>query len=78
MESTPISRQEQYAIRNNGFGWHQVFDYQLLSTDELADLSAPEIRQELVRRLEEFMDSAEYRRIEDYFRCLAFRPDIPT
>ena len=44
-------------------------------------MSAPEVAHEVIRRLEDFMDSddSEYRRIDDYFQCLAFGSDeLPT
>ena len=33
----------------------------------------------VLEKLREFLDSndSEYRRIENYFKCLAFRPDVP-
>ena len=80
MEDTPIDRLEpdKYQISNNGYGWHGVYYQPLLSKDEFADMSASEGPDEVIRRLEHFMGSNEsdYRRIDDYFRCLAFRPDI--
>ncbi len=80
MEDTPIDRLEpdKYQIRNNGYGWHEVYYQPLLSKDEFADMSASEGPDEVIRRLEHFMGSNEsdYRRIDDYFRCLAFRPHV--
>ena len=79
MQATPIDRQKpgEYVIRDNGFGWYQVYDQELLSNDELADMPGSEGKDEVLRRLKDFMDSdeSEYRRIDDYFQCLAFRPD---
>ena len=40
-------------------------------------MSRIEVRDKVIAWLEDFIDSddSEYRRIQDYFRCLAFRPD---
>ena len=79
MHATPINRQEpdKYPMTNNGFGWLQVYDQEILSNDELADMSGSEGNDEVLRRLKDFMgsDKSEHRRIDDYFQCLAFRPD---
>ena len=79
MHATPINRQEpgKYPMTNNGFGWFQVYDQEILSNDELADMSGSESNDEVLRRLKDFMgsDKSEHRRIDDYFQCLAFRPD---
>ena len=79
IQATPINRRRpgEYLMQNSGFGWYEVFDQELLSRDELAELSGSEAKDEALRRLKDFMgsDESEYGRIDDYFRCLAFRPD---
>ncbi len=79
MQATPINRQrpDEYPMRDSGFGWYRVYDHEILSKDELSDMSAHEVRDEVIPWLVDFMDSddSEYRRIVDYFRCLAFRSD---
>ncbi|MDE2871270.1 MAG: hypothetical protein OXQ94_06230 [Gemmatimonadota bacterium] len=46
----------------------------ILSHEDLVEMSAPEAKDQLIQRLKDFMDSddSEYRRIDDYFQCLAF------
>lgn len=82
MEETPIDRlePEKYQISNNGYGWHGVYYQPMLPEDEFAAMSVSEGRDEVRRRLEDFMDpnESDYKRINDYFRCLAFRPDVST
>ena len=79
MEKTPINRQEPdgYSVRDAGYGWETVYRTEILSSEELVEMSAPEVKDEVIQRLEDFMDSndSEYRRIDDYFQCLAFRSD---
>ena len=79
MEKTPINRQrpDEYAIKDAGYGWERVYREAILSNEELVEMSAPEVEHEVIRRLGDFMDSddSEYRRIDDYFQCLAFGSD---
>ena len=79
MEKTPINRRKPagYSVRDAGYGWEIVYRKEILSNEELVEMSAPEVKEEVIRRLEDFMDSddSEYTRIDDYFQCLAFRSD---
>ncbi len=79
MQATPINRHkpDQYPMRDSGYGWYRVYDQEILSKDELSDMSRHEVKDKVIRWLVAFMDSSdsEYRRIDDYFRCLAFRSD---
>ena len=76
IQATPINRQNpgHYSLMGRGYGWERVYFEQLLSNDEVAEMAAPEVTEETVLRLEQFMDSdeSEYRRICDYFQCLTF------
>ncbi len=82
MEDTPIDRLEpgKYQIADQGFGWHKVYYQRILSEDAFTDMSVLESQAKVLRWLEDYMGSNEsdYRRINDYFRCLAFRPDAST
>ncbi len=79
MEKTPINRQrpDEYGIKDAGYGWERVYREEILSNEELVEMSAPEVEHEVIRRLGDYMDSdgSEYRRIDDYFQCLAFGSD---
>ena len=78
----PINKQDpgNYLMTDAGYGWFQVYSQELLSREELVEMSAPEVRDQVFRRLEDFIasDESEYRRIDDYFRCLAYRPHEPA
>ena len=82
MKDTPINRLEpdRYQVEDHGYGWHEVYYQPMLPEDEFAAMSVSEGRDEVRRRLEDFMDpnESDYKRINDYFRCLAFRPDVST
>ena len=79
LKKTPINRQKPdgYADLGGGFGFERFYRKEILSNEELVEMSAPEVKEEVIRRLEDFMgsDDSEYRRIDDYFQCLAFRSD---
>lgn len=79
MHATPINRLERgkYPMKGDAFGWYRIYRQELLSNDELVDMPASESQDEVLRRLKDFMgsDESEYRRIGDYLKCLAFRPD---
>ena len=79
MEKTPINRQKPdgYSVSDAGYGTEIVYRKEILSNEELVEMSAPEVRDEVIRRLEDFMgsDDSEYRRIDDYFQCLALGPE---
>ena len=79
VDKTPINRQKpgEYSVEDKGYGWERVYRKEILRKEELVEMSAPEVKEEVIRRLGDFMDSddSEYRRIDDYFQCLAFRPD---
>ena len=79
MHATPINRQKpgQYSMKRSSPGWYHVYDQELVSKDELADMSGSEAKDQVLQRLTDFIESdgSEYRRIDDYFKCLAFRPD---
>ncbi len=76
---TPINRQQPdgYGMHDDGHGWWQIYNEEFLSEDALAEMPFHEVRDEIIRKLEDFIASgdSEYSRIEDYFRCLAFGPD---
>ncbi len=67
----------QYPMKDSSDGWCRVYDQKLVSNDELADMSGSATKDQVLQRLTDFMESdeSEYRRIDNYFQCLAFRPD---
>ena len=82
IEDIPIDRLEPDKYRNKdiGEGWHRVYYQPILSKDEFANMLVSEGQDEVLRKLKDFMASNEsdYRRIDDYFRCLAFSPEVST
>ena len=47
MEKTPINRRkpDEYAVRDKGYGWEGVYTEEILSNEELVEMSAPEVEQ---------------------------------
>ena len=82
VEATPINRQRPngYEMVGRGFGGHRLYYKNVLPHEDLFELSRSEAGNEVIRRLNEFMDSdqSEYKRIADYFHGLAFGPDDPS
>ena len=80
LQSTPINSQEPtwYRMKEEG-KYFYVYRQKFLSADDLAGMSTSEAKELVLKKLKEFLDSndSEYRRIENYFKCLAFRPDAP-
>lgn len=74
MQLTPINRHNpaDYVMQDRGYGWFRVYSCEVLSKDELESGSLHQDR--VLQFLEDFMgsDASEYRRIQDYFQCLAF------
>ena len=81
METTPINRQnpldEYFSAAFQD--WYSVYRKTLLTRDELIERSPAEVQDLVIKRLDHFMtsDDSEYRRIEDYFQCLAFMAGAP-
>ena len=80
MQATPINGQEPtwYPMKEEGT-YFCVNRQEFLSADDLAGMSTSRAKELVLERLTEFLDSndSEYRRIGNYFTCLAFRPDVP-
>lgn len=82
MRATPINRHNpaEYPLSKSGYGWYKIYEHEILSRDELFGMAGSEVEDAVIQWLVDFMgsDDSECRRIEDYFRCLAFRSDEPA
>ena len=80
MRDTPVDRRgrDKYPLEEGAY--FVVYKRGLLDDDTLSCTPASEVEKLMLDKLKEFLDSEEsdYKRIEDYFRCLAFRPDLPN
>ena len=80
IETTPINRQNVREYFSAQFhDWYSVYRKTLITRDELIERSPADVQDLVIRRLDHFMtsDDSEYRRIEDYFQCLAFMASAP-
>ena len=59
--------------------YFEVYRTEFLSADDLVGVATSKAKDLLLKKLTEFLDAddSEYRRVENYFKCLAFRPDVP-
>ncbi len=80
IRQTPINRQnpDSYPMKEGG-SYFWVYLQELLSEEDLADMTTSRAKDVVLEKLTAFLDSdeSEHRRIEDYFKGLAFRPDVP-
>ncbi len=81
MQRVPINTREPtwYLMKEEGtyfYVYHRTF----LSAGDLRGMSTTRAKEKVLEKLKECLDSddSEYRRIENYFKCLAFGPDVPT
>ena len=81
IRQTPINRQnpDSYPMKEGG-SYFWVYLQELLSEEDLADMTTSRAKDVVLEKLTAFLDSdeSEHRRIEDYFKGLAFRPDVPA
>ena len=80
MRETPVDRRRRDRYPMAGKPWFFIYRHQLLGDDVLSALSASEIRERTLEEVKRFLysDESDYRRINDYFRCLAFRTGDAT
>ncbi len=75
MRKTPVDRQATRRYPMMEGGWFTVYERSFLDEEMMADTRASEVEERVLKILNEFLDSdkSDYRKIEDYFDCLAFR-----
>ena len=82
VRETPIdrSRRDRYPMRPKDFGFFNVYYHELVGDDVLSGRSTTAVTEAVRQAVVEFLDSedSDYTRINDYFRCLAFRPDATS
>ena len=79
VRETPIDRhrRERYRMRAGDGGTFNVYHQQLVGDEILAGKSNEAVTEAVLQAVTEFLDGedSDYTRINDYFRCLAFRPE---
>ncbi len=78
VRATPIDRprRDRYPMRPKGFGYFDIYSHQLVGDEILSGKSTAAVTEAVLEAVAKFLDAedSDYTRINDYFRCLAFRP----
>ena len=86
MRGTPVESsglgKVRYPMEIPWAGCFHVYKHCLFTDEDLSDMSTSTIRRQALQKMKRFLDGDEnrvgdYRRIEDYFKCLAFDPRSP-
>ena len=79
VRETPIDRRrrERYPMRDKEFGYFDIYSHQLVGDEILSGTSTAAVTEAVRQAVTEFLDAedSDYIRVNDYFRCLAFRPE---
>ena len=77
MRNTPVDRQATQKYPMTEGGYFTVYERSFLDEEKLANTRASEVEERVLEFLQDFLDSdkSDYRTIQDYFDCLAFRSD---
>ena len=79
VRETPIDRRrrDRYPMRPKEFGYFNVYYHQLVGDETLSGTSTAAVTEAVRQAVTDFLDAedSDYTRINDYFRCLAFRPE---
>ena len=80
MRETPVDRRlrDRYPMRSKEFNYFDIYSHQLVGDDILSGRSTAAVTEAVLREVANFLDSedSDYKRIRDYFKCLAFQHDV--
>ena len=79
MRETPVDRRhrDRYPMKSGEYNYFSVYSHPLVGDDILSGRSTEAVTEAVLREVESFLDSedSDYKRIRDYFKCLAFPHD---
>ena len=79
MRRIPVDRRrrDRYPMKAGAFNYFDFYRHELVGDEILLGESTPAVTQAVRQAVDEFLDAedSDYTRINDYFRCLAFRPE---
>ena len=82
MREVPVDRRrrDRYPMKAGAFNYFDFYRYQLVGDEILSGTSSEAVVEAVRQAVAEFLDAedSDYTRINDYFRCLAFRPEAVT
>jgi len=80
MRKTPVDRRrrDRYPMKAEAFNYFDFYHHQLVGDEVLSGKSTAAVTEAVRQAMDEFLDAedSDYTRINDYFRCLAFRPEV--
>ncbi len=80
MREIPVDRRrrDRYPMKADAFNYFDFYRHQLVGDEVLSGKSTAAVTEAVRHAVDEFLDAedSDYTRINDYFRCLAFRPDV--
>ena len=79
MRETPVDRRhrDRYPMEGREYTYFYIYSHQLVGDDILSGRSTAAVTEAVLREVANFLDSedSDYKRIGDYFKCLAFLHD---
>ena len=79
MRETPVDRRhrDRYPMQGKEYNYFYIYSHQLVGDDILSGRSTAAVTEAVLREVANFLDSedSDYKRIGDYFKCLAFLND---
>lgn len=79
MRETPVDRRhrDRYPMKGGAYNYFSIYSHPLVGDDILSGRSTAAVTEAVLREVENFLDSedSDYKRIRDYFKCLAFPHD---
>ena len=79
MRETPVDRRhrDRYPMEGRESTYFYIYSHQLVGDDILSGRSTAAVTEAVLREVANFLDSedSDYKRIGDYFKCLAFLHD---
>ncbi len=78
MREVPVDRRrrDRYPMKAGAFNYFDFYRHELVADEILSGKSTAAVTEAVRQAVDEFLDAedSDYTRINDYFRCLAFRP----
>jgi len=82
MRKIPVDRRrrERYPMRAGAFDYFDFYRHELVGDETLSGQSTAAVTETVRHAVAEFLDAedSDYTRINDYFQCLAFRPEAAS
>ena len=78
LRETPVDRRrrDRYPMQRDEYGYFNIYSHRLVGDDILSGRSTAAVTEAVRHEVKDFLESedSDYKRIRDYFKCLAFLP----